>query len=98
MWIERLNPDMLDGAGDVSPTGRYMFDEVRRQQRRQRRQQWRRGGGEHVGFLPLSRGSMACLRFALTRDPDRPPHPMQYFIEAPALFERNGVYYAIFGH
>ena len=48
MWIERLNPNMLDSAGDTSATGLYMFDE--------------------------------------------------YFIEAPALFFRNGLYYAIFGH
>lgn len=48
MWIERLLPNMLDSAGDTSPTGRYLFSE--------------------------------------------------YFIEAPALFERNGVYYAVFGH
>lgn len=46
MWIERLMPNMLDSAGDTSPTGRHLFDE--------------------------------------------------YFIEAPALFYRNGVYYAVF--
>ena len=27
MWIERLNPNMLDSAGDTSPTGRYLFSE-----------------------------------------------------------------------
>ncbi len=27
MWIERLLPNMLDSAGDVSPTGRFLFDE-----------------------------------------------------------------------
>ena len=48
MWIERLMPNMLDSAGDTSPTGRYLFSE--------------------------------------------------YFIEAPALFERGGTYYAVFGH
>lgn len=48
MWIERLLPNMLDSAGDTTPTGRYLFPE--------------------------------------------------YFIEAPSLFERNGVYYVIFGH
>jgi hypothetical protein len=39
---------MLEGAGDASPTGRYIFSE--------------------------------------------------YFIEAPSLFFRNGLYYAVFGH
>lgn len=48
MFIERLLPNMLDSAGDITPTGRYEFSE--------------------------------------------------YFIEAPALFFRNGVYYAVFGH
>jgi hypothetical protein len=48
MYIERLLPNMLDSAGDLSPAGRYEFAE--------------------------------------------------YFIEAPALFERRGVYYAVFGH
>jgi hypothetical protein len=47
MWIERLLPNMLDSAGDTSPTGRYLFSE--------------------------------------------------YFIEAPALFFREGTYYAVFG-
>ena len=46
MWIERLAPNMLDSAGDTSPTGRFLFSE--------------------------------------------------YFIEAPALFVRNGIYYAVF--
>ena len=27
MWIERLHPNMLETAGDTSPTGRFMFDE-----------------------------------------------------------------------
>ena len=27
MWIERLMPNMLDSAGDTSPTGRHLFDE-----------------------------------------------------------------------
>jgi len=27
MWIERLMPNMLDSAGDTSPTGRYLFSE-----------------------------------------------------------------------
>ena len=48
MWIERLAPNMLDSAGDTSPTGRFEFPE--------------------------------------------------YFIEAPALFFRGGLYYAVFGH
>jgi hypothetical protein len=48
MYIERLLPNMLDSAGDLTPTGRYEFSE--------------------------------------------------YFIEAPALFVREGIYYAIFGH
>lgn len=48
MVIERLLPNALDSALDISPTGRFIFPE--------------------------------------------------YFIEAPALFERNGVYYALFGH
>jgi hypothetical protein len=48
MYIERLLPNALDSALDVTPTGRYMFEE--------------------------------------------------YFIEAPELFVRNGVYYAVFGH
>ena len=27
MWIERLNPNGLDSAGDTSPTGRFLFSE-----------------------------------------------------------------------
>jgi len=27
MWIERLLPNMLDSAGDTTPTGRFLFDE-----------------------------------------------------------------------
>ena len=46
MWIERLAPNLLDSAGDASPTGRFLFAE--------------------------------------------------YFVEAPALFVRNGIYYAVF--
>lgn len=46
VWIERLMPNMLDSAGDRSPTGRHQFSE--------------------------------------------------YFVEAPKLFFREGVYYAVF--